>query len=260
MGWTTNGVGSGAATKPSLGAAGMMEPGTEMQPALDQPAPVPTDAEPLRLLFVSDECCLCEALAKALEDDLSVSAVRCADPAETVALSLVAQADAVLVHGALQDGPDAVRQLREIAPTIPVIACLLRESTEIVVAWAAAGITGYLPNTVRLGEFVSNLRKILSGEQFSSGRVVAGLLRRIAIAASHGRENAPSSTWRLTRRERQIAALIAAGLGDKDIALQLNIRLATVKSHVHNLFGKLKVESRVHVADALRGRRPGSSG
>ena len=44
---------------------------------------------------------------------------------------------------------------------------------------------------------------------------------------------------RLTKREQEIKVLIAAGLGNKEIARRLNIATNTVKSHVHNMLGKL---------------------
>jgi len=44
---------------------------------------------------------------------------------------------------------------------------------------------------------------------------------------------------RLTKREQEIKELIAAGLGNKEIARRLNIATTTVKSHVHNMLGKL---------------------
>jgi DNA-binding NarL/FixJ family response regulator len=53
--------------------------------------------------------------------------------------------------------------------------------------------------------------------------------------------------------------LIRSGLSDKEIARQLNISLATTKSHVHNLLGKLNVQRRSQVAEWLREyeHRPG---
>jgi DNA-binding NarL/FixJ family response regulator len=219
----------------------------------DEGASVPEPA-PLHLLFVSDMVFVREALETILERDPAIADVRCADPAEAMALSLTAQADAVLVHTALGEGPMVVRRLREVAPTTPIIACALRETAQDVIAWAEAGVTGYLPNTVRLEEIVQAVRDILAGQQFCSSRVAAGLLRRIAAAASQGAAETPAAVRALTRRERQIAELIAAGLADKEIARRLNISLATTKSHVHNLLGKLSVEHRGHVAEVLRGR------
>ena len=226
--------------------------------APDRTAPGSPEAAPLRLLFVSDVCFVREALVSLLERDPSIAEIRCADPAETMALGLTAQADVVLVHTALPEGPAVVRQLRSIAPNIPVIACALRETAEDVIAWAEAGATGYLPNTVRLTQIVRVVRDLLAGQQLCSGRVAAGLLRRIAVAASLGNGGEALSPARgLTRRERQIAELIAARFSDKEIARRLNISLATAKSHVHNLLGKLNIEHRGDVAAALHGRPAG---
>ena len=96
--------------------------------------------------------------------------------------------------------------------------------------------------------------EIHSGEQVCSGRVAAGLLRRIAHTASaNTRRNGLAAIPALTRRERQTAKLIKSGLSDKEIARRLNISLATTKSHVHNLLGKLSLRRRSEVADHLRG-------
>lgn len=59
-------------------------------------------------------------------------------------------------------------------------------------------------------------------------------------------------TVRLTKREREIKELIAAGLGNKEIARRLNIATNTVKSHVHNMLGKLAA---LMPADRRLGRR-----
>ena len=56
----------------------------------------------------------------------------------------------------------------------------------------------------------------------------------------------------MTKRERQAAELITTGLSDKEIARQLNISLATTKSHVHNLLSKLNLQRRSQVAKRLR--------
>ena len=218
------------------------------------PAPGSPAAVPIRILFVSDVCFVGEALTAVLERDLHVAFVKCADPAETLALSLTAQVDVVLVHTALRDGPAVVRRLREIAPSTPVIACALRETANDVIAWAEAGVTGYLPTTIGVQEIARFVGDILAGQQSCSGAVAAGLLRRVA-AGSGGDRRAHTPARPLTRRERQIAELIAARFRDKEIARRLNISLATTKTHVHNLLAKLDVEHRGHVVEALRGWR-----
>lgn len=211
------------------------------------------EARPLRIVIVSEARFLRESLAEFLERDPSVSVVRlCADLAEVVALSPSLQVDVVLVDAALPDGAAATRRTRQVKPDVRIIAYAMRETKEDVIAWAEAGVIGYVPNTAALADLVRLIVDIHGGEQPCSGRVAAELLHRIAVTESLGnRRNGPSPALALTRREREAAELIATGLSDKEIARRLNISLATAKAHVHNLLGKLNVQRRGQVVVRL---------
>jgi two-component system nitrate/nitrite response regulator NarL len=163
------------------------------------------------------------------------------------------QTDAVLLDARIPEGIAAVRRALDIAPGMRIIVSAVSETEEDIVAWAEAGVIGYIPTNVALANFVPLVVDILNGEQICSGRVANGLLRRIGLTARRnvGRNTALSSPA-LTKRERQVAELIRSRLSDKEIARQLNISLATTKSHVHNLFGKLNLQRRGQVADFLR--------
>jgi DNA-binding CsgD family transcriptional regulator len=52
----------------------------------------------------------------------------------------------------------------------------------------------------------------------------------------------------MTRREREVIALIGEGLSNKEIAARLHIAIHTVKSHMHNVLEKLALQSRLQVA------------
>jgi DNA-binding CsgD family transcriptional regulator len=94
---------------------------------------------------------------------------------------------------------------------------------------------------------------IHGGEQVCSRRFATGLLRRIALTARrHVGHDAAQPMPALTKRERQVAELISSGLSDKEIARRLNISLATTKSDVHNLLGKLNARRRSEVAEHWR--------
>ena len=209
-------------------------------------------APPLHLLLVTDARFLGEALAAVLERDSPITTVTCTTPAETLGLRFAAQADAVLVDAANSEGTVTARRLREVAPHLPIIAYAVRETDEDVILWAEAGVTGYLPNNIKLAQIVDLVAEIIDGEQICSGRAAAALFRRVAASANleSGRHN-QLPLRSLTRREQEVAELIATGLGDKQIARELNISLATTKTHVHNLLGKLTVKRRGEVIDAL---------
>jgi two-component system nitrate/nitrite response regulator NarL len=195
-----------------------------------------------------------ECLAELLERDPSVSVIAlCADLSEAVALSAAMQPDIVLLDGRMPEGAAAVRRALDVSPGMRIVVSSVRETEDDVVAWAEAGVIGYIPRTTPLSDFIRLMMEIHSGEQVCSGRVAAGLLRRIAHTANgRARRNGLAAISALTRRERQTAELIKSGLSDKEIARRLNISLATTKSHVHNLLGKLNARRRTEVADHLR--------
>jgi DNA-binding NarL/FixJ family response regulator len=196
-----------------------------------------------------------ECLVQLLERDPLLSVVGLfGDLSEAVALGAALQADVVLLDGRMPEGTAAVRRALDVAPNMRIVVSAVRDIEDDVVAWAEAGVIGYIPRTTPLSDFVRLVMDIHNGEQVCSGRVAAGLLRRIADGAN-------GTPWRngslaipaLTKRERQTAELIRSGLSDKEIARRLNISLATTKSHVHNLLGKLNARRRSEVAEHLRG-------
>jgi two-component system, NarL family, nitrate/nitrite response regulator NarL len=225
----------------------------ELAPRPGLPA---AEARRLRIVIVSEVRFLREGLAEFLERDPSISVVGlCADLAELVALSPSLEADVVLVDAALRDGIAGARRTRQVKPDVRIIAYAVRETKEDVIAWAQAGVIGYVPDTAPLAELVRLIMDIHGGQQPCSGRVAAELLHRIALTESPGiARNALSPAPALTRREREAAELIATGLSDKEIARRLNISLATAKLHVHNLLGKLNVQRRGQVVVRLHQR------
>lgn len=215
---------------------------------------LPRDARCLRIAVVSGVRFLREGLAEILDRDPLVSVVRlCVNLSEAVALSPALEADVVLLDATVPDGAAAVRRALDVAPGMRIVAFAVRETEEDIIAWAEAGVIGYIPSTAALADLARLVLEIHSGEQICSGRVAAGLLRRIALTGSLGTgRNRPFPIPALTKRERQAAELIRTGLSDKEIARRLNISLATTKSHVHNLLGKLNVRRRNEVAGHLR--------
>ena len=214
---------------------------------------LPRDARRLHIALVSGVRFMREALAEILERDPLVSVVEvCTDLIEVVALRPILQADVVLVDATIPEGPNALRRALDIAPEMRIVAFAVSETEDDIIAWAEAGVIGYIPSTAALADFVRLVRDIHSGEQVCSGQVASGLLRRIALSANRG--SGRFTTFLvpgLTERERLVAELLRSGLSNKEIARRLSISLGTTKSHVHSLLGKLNVRRRKQVVDHL---------
>ena len=226
----------------------------EAQVGPHQAGALPRDTLHLHIAVVSGVRFLREALAETLERDPLVSIVGlCTDLIEAVALRPILQPDVVLVDATIPDGPNVLRRALDIAPDMRIVTFAVRETEDHIVAWAEAGVIGYIPSTAALADLARLVMEIHSGEQVCSGRVAAGLLRHIALSARGNGRNATFLPPGLTERERLVAELVGTGLSNKEIARQLSISLTTTKSHVHMLLGKLNVRRRKQVAEYFRG-------
>jgi len=227
----------------------------EAQVGPHQAVMLPRDARRLHIAVVSGVRFVREALAETLDRDPLVSVIGlCADLIEAVAQHPILQADVVLVDAAIPEGPNVLRRALDIAPEMRIVAFAARETEDDIVAWAEAGVIGYVPSTAALADLVRLVMDIHSGEQVCSSRVAARLIRRIAFLAN--RTNERYTRFRapgLTERERLVGELLRTGLSNKEIARRLSISLGTTKSHVHSLLGKFNARRRKQVADYLRG-------
>lgn len=182
----------------------------------------------------------------------SISALA-GDLDEALAVSRERPPDIVLLDASLPDGPAAVGQIRDSLPEASVILLAVAEADETIVAWAEAGVAGYIPSAAAPGDLAPFLAAIMRGEQPCSERAAACLLRRVAsLQRASAARTAVSAGPTLTARERQIVQLIDAGFSNKEIARRLNIEVATTKSHVHNLLGKLDLQRRGQVTQWMR--------
>ncbi len=219
------------------------------------------DALALRLVIASEVRFVRESLGEVLGSVASLSVVGYgADLGQTLNVSRDLRPDMVLLDAAMRGGPPAVRPLREIRAGLQVVAFAVSESVDTVLAWAEAGVAGYIPNTAAMSDLHALVAEISAGRQTCSPLVSAGLLQRVAATAVETTANQASGPQTLTPRELEIMRLVSTGLSNKEIARQLNIGLATAKSHVHNVLGKLNVQRRGQVAFSQVGisMRPGA--
>jgi DNA-binding NarL/FixJ family response regulator len=210
-----------------------------------------TAEEELRsILILSDIRFLREGLAEVLQRDAAFSAVGlAADLDEALAVVADRVPQIILVDVSLPDGLAAVPRLRNLAPQPQIVALALMETETAVMAWAEAGVSGYVPRNTGLSELIPVLEGIVRGEQTCSRKITASLLRRVSQSprqvALQAFATAQSS---LTVREQQVMQLIGTGLSNKEIARRLNIGVGTTKSHVHHVLCKLALNRRSQIA------------
>jgi two-component system, NarL family, nitrate/nitrite response regulator NarL len=232
----------------------------------------------LRVLLVSAMRVVREALHSVLARESEVDVVGTVDLSQAKEQLAQLDPDVILFDAGRQDGVDLVKDLVASAPRSKVVAFGVNETAEEILALAAAGTAGYIGDSVKSGDVVKALQRVISDELTCSPRAAALLYRRVgtlsqrnsalarhtahSLASDHSQALASSQAaagdhgqtdmMPLSRRELQIAPLIDRGLTNKEIARQLGIEAATVKNHIHNICRKLNVHRRGEATARMR--------
>ena len=148
------------------------------------------------------------------------------------------------------DGVEATRRIVAQCPTTRVIALSTYRDDQSIVDALSAGAAGYLTKDATAETIATAIRIVHDGGQLLApevqARLIDGLRSSGSGSADHGSrpgsDDARVAT--LTRREVQVLRLIAEGLSNAELADELCISGATVKTHVNNLFAKLHVRDR----------------
>lgn len=139
------------------------------------------------------------------------------------------------------DGLAAVAELKALVPATRILMLTLHDTPDYVRAALAAGATGYVLKDATREELRDAVTRVLA-DQIA---VPAELMTR--AMARPLKEHWPDLS-RLTAREREVLALIAAGMTNKAIGRALDISPATAKAHVERILAKLGVADRTQAA------------
>ncbi|HEY5012192.1 MAG TPA: response regulator transcription factor [Acidimicrobiia bacterium] len=149
----------------------------------------------------------------------------------------------LVVIGAPADMPvlEAVRRARATLDTVAILALLgvgqLGSVADVVEAGAdGVALRGALPR-----EIAEALAVVSAGRRYVASSLSSGLVGRLASAPAAVGDTARDL---LTYREREVLALIAGGASNKEIAANLSVTVATVKSHLVHVYAKLEARNR----------------
>jgi DNA-binding NarL/FixJ family response regulator len=209
----------------------------------------------LSLLILHHNRLFRESLTAVLGDSIS-RVISMGDVRELDTSGIESRADIVLLDLCLANRDGFKAHLRSLYPDAKLIVLgIQEEEADILACFEKIGAAAYLLEDASLEELVTCLKAVMQGEVHCSPRATAFLVSRLnkcGMEAAYSWADGKLNT--LTPREREIVRLIETGLSNKDIAKRLFIEVQTVKNHVHNILGKLKVQGRRQAALYSRGR------
>jgi DNA-binding NarL/FixJ family response regulator len=158
--------------------------------------------------------------------------------------------DVILIDVTQDVDFDEVRAIASEHPGVTLVALGINEERHDVVRCGRAGFRGYVVRDASFDELCSTLSDAASGRLACSAEISSGLLQ--ALFSQQQRNSGAEPAEALTRREGEVLKLIGQGLSNKEIARSLNLSLATVKHHVHNVLQKLGLPRRTQAMRRVR--------
>lgn len=190
--------------------------------------------QPVRILVVDDHFMVRLGLIGAISTESDIEVVgEASSGAEALALFAELKPDITLMDGILPDfhGVEVTRQIIEKHPGARIILVSINDTAEDVHRALEAGAWGYIPKSSEKNAIVRAIRSVAAGERF--------LPPELSRKLSERNLQPP-----LSSREMEVLRLIAKGLANKQIAAELAVGEATVKSHVAHILEKLGAPDR----------------
>jgi DNA-binding NarL/FixJ family response regulator len=208
---------------------------------------------PIRVLIADDQRVVRDGLAMlvGLIDGVEITGAAC-DGAEAVRLAMAHRPDVILMDLRMPgtDGIAATAQLRERLPTARVLVLTTYADDGSILPALRAGAQGYLTKDASAEQIEAAIRAVHAGQThldpLVQERLVAAVATQPPGPPPPGSGPLPDG---LTAREAEVLTLLAAGLSNAEIARQLFVSNATVKTHINRIFAKTGARDR---AQAVR--------
>jgi DNA-binding NarL/FixJ family response regulator len=206
----------------------------------------------ITILLVDDEPLLRLGFRLVLESQPDLTVVgEAADGAAAVARTAELDPDVVLMDVRMPgvDGITATREIVRGSPRSRVLILTTFDVDEYAFPGLKAGASGFLLKNVPPDDLLTAIRAVARGDAVVAPTVTRRLLDTVADRlpdpAPDGGPPTARGLHRLTERELEVLEKVAAGLSNAEIAGELVLSEATVKTHVGRILGKLELRDRV---------------
>jgi DNA-binding NarL/FixJ family response regulator len=204
----------------------------------------------IRVLLAYEQALLREAVKVVLSTETDLAVIgEARDGLQAIAQAEQLRPDVALLDASLPncDGITASREIARRVPSCRIIVFSAEEDEQILVRAMEAGASGYLSKESPLVDLIEATRAVHRGEALVPPRMLGALLQSL-IQRRRERDDALRRMAELTRREREVLALLTRGADNEGIAQRLVISPETARTHVQNVLTKLGVHSRLEAA------------
>ena len=205
----------------------------------------------IRILLIEDNRLFRDGLAAILNGQTDMKVVAAlGGNGDAILKARVVKPQVVLINLGLhaQRGMHIVKSVSKELPEVRVIGMGLVSTQLDVVEFVQAGVSGFVMKDATRNDVLMTIRTVAKGGKIIPPPLTGSLFSHLAEYALKNGARQLNNAVVMTKRERDIMAMIAEALSNKEIALRLNISTYTVKSHVHNILEKLALHSRLQIS------------
>jgi DNA-binding NarL/FixJ family response regulator len=206
----------------------------------------------ISILVIEDNRLLRDGIASILKKQSDMRVVATVGNGENILLMMdKVKPDIVLLDLGLrnQNSLQIVKLSTKHFPETKIIVMDLIPLQADVFEFVEAGVSGFILKDASIIEFLKTIRSVYQGARVLPPHLTGSLFSQIVEHAINGsKPSAIVESTRMTKREKQVIALIADGATNKEIAQKIHLSTYTVKSHVHNILEKLALSTRVQIA------------
>ncbi len=205
----------------------------------------------IRVLVADDEPLVRAGIGAVLAADPGIEVVaEAGDGRAAVELAAAHRPDVVLLDIVMPvlDGLAAAAELARTAPDVGVLMLTTFSADEHIAAALAGGARGFLLKSGDPQELFAGVRAVAEGAAFLSPKVAHRVIQQVSGDRLASAARAKRLVEGLTAREREVLALVGAGLPNAEIARRLHVVEGTVKVFVTSILRRLGVANRVQAA------------
>ncbi len=205
----------------------------------------------IRVLLIEDNRLLREGITKMLNSEADIRVISSSGNSDAFEKAKKLKPEVVLLDLGLknQNSLTVVELIRKQFPETHVVVMDLVPAHAEIVEFVKAGVAGFILKDATLHDFLQTIRSVAKGAKVLPPPMTGSLFSQIVEhALQGGKMGELMSAVKMTGREHEVIASIAAGKSNKEIARELNIAVHTVKSHVHNILEKLALHTRLELA------------
>ncbi len=212
-----------------------------------------TQTPPLRVLIADDHPYTRAGVRLALEQDAFVVCAEVDNAPDAVRQATATHPDVALLDIQMPgNGITAAERITALLPQVAVVMLTVSQADRDLFAALRAGARGYLLKDIEPSRLPQALRGVLAGEAALPRTLAARLMAEFRVLQAQPRRRVLGKRRvQLSDREWETLELLHQGLSTKQIAEQLYVTPATVRSHVSALLRKLHVSSRTEAVGLL---------